>query len=86
MIKTIDIDSIPADGRRTYRSRIKDIEEFIRSGSNACEVVKQKGDTAKLLWSSYYNAINSRQYYKDLVQVIQRQGRLFLIRVEDKRV
>ena len=86
MIKTIDIESIPTDGRRVYRGRIRDVEEFIRSGANACEIVKQKGETVKTLWTSYYNAVNRQQYYRDLVQVIQRQGRLFLVRVEGKRV
>lgn len=87
MIRPVNAKDIPALGKnRKYTKRICDIEEFIKSGEDACEILLQKGENIKHVFVSYHNAINRRQYYKDLVRVCQRNKRLFMVRVEGKRV
>lgn len=86
MIKPIELKNIPTGSPRPKNIRIRDIEAFIRSGANACEIITEPNETARGVYTCYFNAISRRQYYKDLVKVIQRNGRLFLIRTEGKRV
>lgn len=87
MIKKCRLQDIPGygDKRRTGR-RIRDIEEFIASGEDCCEIVLEDGENPRRVSSTYISAIQKRQYYRDICYAILREGRVFLIRKEEKRI
>ena len=85
MIKACTLDDIPSKGNRQNLKRIKDIEDFIATGADCCEVVLEGQDAAKAR-AALDNAIKKRNYYRDLVFVVQRKNRIFLVRHENKRV
>lgn len=87
MIKKCRLSDIPGDARfRQAGRRISDIEEFIASNDDACEVILTPGEKAKNVQVCFITAIGRRQYYKDIVQCIVRCNRVFLIRKEEKRI
>ena len=81
MIKSISLSSIPNCERGSRRGyRLKDIEEFLESGRDACEVVLVKDETPKNVWAAYHTACQRNKPYDAMVQVMMRRGRIFLIR------
>jgi N-glycosylase/DNA lyase len=85
MIKSCTLDDIPTKGNKQNLKRIKDIEDFIATGADCCEVVLDDQNPVKVR-AALDNAIKKRNYYRDLVFVIQRKNRIFLVRHENKRV
>ena len=85
MIKACTLDDIPSKGNRQNLNRIKDIEDFIATNADCCEVILEGQDAVKVR-AALDNAIKKRNYYRDLVFVVQRKKRIFLVRHENKRV
>lgn len=75
-----DIESISG-----YRNRIRDIEEFIQSGADCCEYVLREREKPETAQCGFCAAIARRKYYSELVRCITRNGRVFLVRHENKR-
>ena len=66
--------------------RIFQIEAFIRKSVNEMEVkVSHKEDSAHA-YAALMNAISKRKYYSDMVRVETRKGKIYLVRLEGKRV
>lgn len=87
MIKKCRLSDIP--GLNAYKhvgKRIADIEAFIQSGDDCCEVVLKEGEKAFTIAGTLNNAIRNRQYYKDVCYAISRNGRAYLIRKEEMRL
>lgn len=85
MITTIDLKEIPKHKYAGYGERLKDVDDFVESGANAAEIILKPGDIARDLQCSYINAIKRRKY-RDLCRAVMRGNRLFLVKVEGKRV
>ena len=85
MIKACRLEDIPAKGNKQNLKRIKDIEDFISTSEDCCEVILDGQDAVKVR-SALDNAIKKRSYYRDLVFAVQRKNRVFLVRHENKRV
>lgn len=75
MIKPINIDDIPKYSR--CNRAVQDVEEFIRSGMDSCEVISNGKSNANSLWSAYYNAVKKLNCG---VRVARRKDRVFLIK------
>lgn len=87
MIKLISIDDIPQTSR--YRGkdvRIRDIEKFLASKSDAAEIILEEGESPSGVLASVKNAISKYKHYRDLCYATQRAGRVFLVRWPDKRM
>lgn len=78
MLKHIDICDIPKNAKKSRNSEImNDIEEFIKSGESAAEVVVPKKSSTNSVCASYRNAIRAKSYP---VKAIKRSEKVFLIR------
>lgn len=87
MIKKCRLEDIPGCGTRMrVGRRIADIEEFIASGDDCCEIVLKEGEKPGRVSTTYNTSIRKRQYYRDVCNAILRDGRVFLIRKEEKRM
>lgn len=75
MIKQINIDDIPGIIKRN--NAMLDVEEFIRSNMDSCEVISNEKTNVDSLWSAYYNAV---QKLNCRVKVVRRKGRVFLVK------
>lgn len=74
MITKIDPKAIPGKRGGTI---MKDLEEFIRSGMEACEVEGRLDP--RVMYTSYRTAVTRKKYP---VRVLMRGNRVFLIREE----
>lgn len=87
MIKKCRLQDVPGRATRArVGHRIADIEAFIASGDDCCEIVLKEGEKPDRVSTTYRNSIRKRQYYSDVCDAILRDGRVFLIRKEDKRI
>ena len=86
MIKKCSLNDIANITKAKIGRRIADIEEFIRSGEDCCEVILDPNEVPKNVQSSFLNAARRREYYDGLVQVILRGNKVYLVRKENKRV
>lgn len=81
-IKRFDA-SVPA--ARAYKSRYADdVAQFLRSGSECAEVDVPAEMSAKTVAVGYLLAIKNRPEYRDLVTVMRRKDRVFLILRKNK--
>lgn len=87
MIKKCRLQDIPGGGdKRKTGPRLRDIEEFIASGEDCCEIVLKDGENPRYVSTTYNGAICKRQYYSDICYAVLREGRVYLIRKEEKRI
>lgn len=75
MIKKIDVDDIPRFSRRNRATQ--DVEEFIRSEMDSCEVIPNGAINCASLWNAYYYAVKKLNCS---VRVSRRNNRVFLIK------
>ena len=86
MIKIIDVKKLPP--RKTPRKKyniLGDIDDFLATGADACEIILEEGESPNAVCGALRNAIDSRKHYGDMLYVTQRAGRVFLVRWPDKR-
>lgn len=76
MIELINVNDIPGRNIR-YLEIMKDIDEFVMSKGDAAEVKFPEGRNVSAVVASYKKAIKNSNY---AVRVIQRKGRVFLLR------
>ena len=81
MIVPYKLTDSPDRAAAPVRTRVTDVEDFLESGSECCEIVVNDEEVTKTVWAAYHNAI-TRLGYCDLVRVRQRGGRIFLVRRE----
>lgn len=74
MIKTININEIPAINKGYV---MQDIEDFLNSGVEACEVFACDGLSIQSLHSSYASAVKKNGYP---IKVMRRKNRVFLVK------
>lgn len=74
MIKTISINEIPAINKGQVS---QDIEDFMNSESEACEVFGSETRSVNSLHACYYQAVKNKNYPVD---VIRRKNRVFLVK------
>lgn len=87
MIKKCKLSDIPGlNAYKYFGKRIADIEAFIQSGDDCCEVALTEGEKSFSVAGTLNRAIRNRQYYKDVCYAISRNGRAYLIRKEEKRM
>lgn len=79
MIKEINIKEIPNINRGKY---MDDIEEFLNSGAEACEVIGHKDQSGVSLYSALWNAVKKYGYH---VKIIRRKERVFLVKATMRR-
>lgn len=80
MIKSyMEENSLPPKGKAGTTPRIKDIQEFIKSGKEACEICVDEGKKASSVAATYAGII-SRHAEFSCVRAASRSGRVFLIR------
>lgn len=75
MIKAIEMNDIPNINRGHFMS---DIEEFVNSGMDACEVFGAKNQSGESLYSAYWNAVKKSGY---AVNVMRGKNRVFLVKL-----
>ena len=86
MFKIIDVGDIPTSAKRTgQNARVKDIEKFLATGADACEIMLWENESPSSVTASLKNAISKRKHYEDFLYVVMRAGRVFLVRWPDKR-
>lgn len=72
MIKYISINDIP---KKNHGRIIDEIEEFLSSGKDACEVVSSANKEPGSVYCTYVSAVRR---YKYPLKVIRRNNRIFL--------
>lgn len=80
MYKPIRLADVPRRRCGGALNRIRDIERFIASGDDACEIILEAGEKPASVSGSIREAIKRRQYYSDLVEAFMRDGRVFIVR------
>ena len=86
MIRLVDVNKIPPRKSPNPKcNRMNDIEKFIATGADACEIIVEQNESPNAVTGAVRNAIDSRKHYGEMLYVTQRAGRVFLVRWPDKR-
>lgn len=78
MIKPIEINEIPSINRGRYAD---EIEEFMNSNMEACEVFCDKNRSGESVYAMFWSAIKRNGY---AVKVMRRKNRVFLINTHNQ--
>ena len=86
MFKLIKMEDIPLSTYSGKNSRVNDIEKFLATGADACEILLWQNESPTSVAASFKNAVSRRERYEKSVYVLMRAGRVFLVRHPEKRV
>jgi len=80
----VQVENVPAKllSRKNAR-RMRVIDEFLKSDYTFAEAEPENGDTPKQLYNGILMAI--RRCYSGKVRVCWRNGRVYLVRIEEKQ-
>ena len=85
MHKAIRLADVPGDGkletRRTRKPRTQEVREFLQSDDEAWEMIDPDLPTHSL-YSSISSVLRQNQYFGRRLRVLERRGRVFLVRKE----